>query len=108
MLQRHSITALTLALLAFTAASAIGANPPPSDLDVPADKIPGEKPGEMMKCYWQRHAEAAFQRWQADYEARAKPEAIAVIRKTAGKVSRGDRLSFEHTAQSASHRDCRA
>ena len=29
------------------------------DLDVPADKIPGDKPGEMMKRYWQRQAEAA-------------------------------------------------
>ena len=81
MLQRHSITALTVVLLAFTAAHAAAAVPPPSNLDVPSDKIPGEKPGEMMKCYWQRRAEAAFQRWQAEYEARTQPEAIVAYQK---------------------------
>jgi len=81
MLQRHSITALVFALLAFTAAHAGEAAKPPSDLDVPFGKIPGEKPGEMMKQYWQRHAEAAFQRWRAEYEARTQPEAIAAYQK---------------------------
>ena len=81
MLQRHSITALVFVLLAFTAAHAGEAAKPLSDLDVPFDKIPGEKPGEMMKQYWQRHAGTAFQRWQAEYEARAKPEAIAAYQK---------------------------
>jgi hypothetical protein len=81
MLQRHSITALALALLAFTAAHAGEAAKPPSDLDVPSDKIPGEKPGEMMKQYWQRQAEAAFGDWQAEYEARTKPEAVAAYQK---------------------------
>lgn len=81
MLQRHPITALTLLLLAFTAAHAVGAAPPPSNLDVPTDKIPGDKPGEMMKRYWQRHAEATFQRWQEEYEARTQPEAVAAYQK---------------------------
>jgi dienelactone hydrolase len=46
-------------------------------LDVPREKIPGEKPGTMMHCYWLGQAEKAAQRWQAEYEARKTPEQIA-------------------------------
>lgn len=47
------------------------------ELDVPAEKFPGGKPGNMMSRYWQGQAEKAAQRWQAEFEARKTPGQIA-------------------------------
>ena len=46
-------------------------------LDLPAAKIPGDKPGEMMHRYWRRQADQAAKRWQEEYEARKTPAQIA-------------------------------
>jgi len=50
-------------------------------LDVPADKIPGDKPGTMMSHYWLDQAEQAFQRWQKQYESLKTPEQVAAYQK---------------------------
>ena len=64
-----------LALLANVAAAA-GQN-----LDLPAEKIPGEKPGTMMSRYWLGQAEQAARRWRAEYEARKTPDQVAAYQK---------------------------
>jgi dienelactone hydrolase len=46
-------------------------------LDLPAARIPGDKPGTMMNRYWLRQAERAAKRWQEEYEARKTPAQIA-------------------------------
>ena len=46
-------------------------------LDVPREKIPGDKPGSMMSRYWLRQADQAARCWQADYAARTTPAQIA-------------------------------
>ena len=46
-------------------------------LDLPAARIPGDKPGAMMHRYWLRQAEQAAKRWQEEYEARKTPAQIA-------------------------------
>ncbi len=51
------------------------------DLEVPRDKIPGDKPGTMMSQYWLRQAEPAFQRWQKEYETLKTPEQITAYQK---------------------------
>lgn len=76
--QMAAIVFVTAALLV---PNALGAPAPQTNLDLPPEKISGEKPGEMMKRYWQRQTEAAFQRWQTDYEARTKPDQIADYQK---------------------------
>ena len=47
------------------------------ELDVPAEKLTGDKPGNMMRSYWLDQAGKAAERWRADYEARKTPEEIA-------------------------------
>ena len=46
------------------------------DLDLPAARIPGDKPGTMMHRYWLRQADQAVKRWQDEYEARKTPAQI--------------------------------
>ncbi|MGA2617851.1 MAG: acetylxylan esterase [Thermoguttaceae bacterium] len=50
-------------------------------LDLPAAKIPGGKPGAMMKQHWLRQAEGAQRKWQKEYEERTTPEQIAEYQK---------------------------
>ena len=45
--------------------------------DVPPEKIPGDKPGTMMRQYWLHQAEAAFAAWQKEYETLKTPDEIA-------------------------------
>jgi dienelactone hydrolase len=69
--ERLAGAAFLLALLAGIAVS-FG-----QSLDVPPEKIPGDKPGTMMHRYWLAQADQAFRRRQADYEAAKTPEQIA-------------------------------
>ena len=75
----HVRPVLFTGLLCLLAAGALAAEG--QSLDVPPEKIPGDKPGAMMRRYWLRQAEQAFQRWQADYENRKTPEQIAAYQK---------------------------
>ncbi len=54
---------------------------PAQTLDLPAAKIPGDKPGTMMSRYWSRQAARAFEKWRKDYEDRKTPEQIAAYQK---------------------------
>ena len=47
------------------------------ELDVPAEKLTGDKPGNMMRSYWLDQAGIAAENWRAEYEARKTPEEIA-------------------------------
>ncbi|MHC4404260.1 MAG: alpha/beta hydrolase family protein [Planctomycetota bacterium] len=47
------------------------------ELDVPAEKVLGDKPGNMMSRYWLDQAEKAAERWETEYEARETSEQIA-------------------------------
>jgi len=67
---RRSLLFCVLAMLA----GAAGAEPV---LEVPPAKIPGGRPGTMMRAYWLRQAEQALRTRQAEYEARTTPEQIA-------------------------------
>ncbi len=75
MRKRGSSCGFIVVLVACVAAAA-GEN-----LDLPVEKIPGEKPGTMMSRYWLGQAEKAARRWQADYEARKTPDQIAAYQK---------------------------
>lgn len=75
------LAAIAFVMAAFLVPHALGAPAPQTNLDLPPERISGEKPNEMMKRYWQRQAEAAFQRWLTDYEARTKPDQIAEYQK---------------------------
>ncbi len=71
MRKSRSTFGLILLLLANVAAAA-GEN-----LELPAEKIPGEKPGTMMSQYWLAQAEQAARRWQAQRQATARSSRAA-------------------------------
>ena len=47
------------------------------ELDVPAEKLTGDKPGNMMRSYWLDQVGIAAESWRAEYEGRKTPEEIA-------------------------------
>jgi hypothetical protein len=51
------------------------------DLDVPAEKIAGGEPHEMMHQYFLRQVEEAVRQWQAEYEKLKTPEQVAAYQK---------------------------
>ena len=77
-MQRTRTRAGVTVVFAFLAAAAAARA---QTLDLPADKIAGGKPAGMMSRYWQRQAEQAFARWQADYDRRKSPDQIAAYQK---------------------------
>jgi len=51
------------------------------NLDIPAEKLGGEKPAEMMRRCLLRQVDGAIKKWKADYEKCKSPEEIAARQK---------------------------
>ena len=71
-MKRRSGIGFTKALALLSVATAVCGQ----EFDVPAEKLTGDKPGNMMRSYWLEQAGKAAERWRADYEARKTPEEI--------------------------------
>ena len=69
---RHAC-AISLAMILLAGATPVRGQ----ELDVPAEKVLGDKPGNMMSRYWLAQAEKAAERWRTEYEARETPEQIS-------------------------------
>ena len=72
-MKRRSSIGFTKALALLAVATAVCGQ----ELDVPAEKLTGDKPGNMMRNYWLDQAGIAAESWRAEYEARKTPEEIA-------------------------------
>ena len=75
---RRTASSMVLAALLLLAGVSVSYG---DDLNLPPDKVEAGAAGSMMHRYVMRQADEAVRRWQADYEQRKTPEAIAAYQK---------------------------